>query len=163
MEIADAGKGLTLIQGRLNIGEARSSPLVKEVKASMKKGNNVVIDAPPGTACSMVESVRESDFCILVTEPTPFGLYDLHLAVQVLEKMEIPFGVVINRSGLGDDRVDDYCCEENIPILMKIPFSRDIARAYSRGIPLVKERPEYAEKMKRLFRTIERTFKEKKV
>jgi MinD superfamily P-loop ATPase len=162
VEIADAGKGLTLIEGRLKIGEARSSPLVKEVKALMKRDNNVIIDAPPGTACSMVESVRESDFCILVTEPTPFGLYDLNLAVQVLRKMEIPCGVVINRSGLGDERVDDYCREKNIPVLMKIPFSREIAGAYSQGIPLVREKPEYAERFRELFHTIERTFKEQK-
>ncbi|MFH1678078.1 MAG: ATP-binding protein [Candidatus Omnitrophota bacterium] len=108
-------------QGRLNIGEIMSPPLIRQVKNYINPARNVIIDAPPGTSCPVITAVRESDFCILVTEPTPFGLNDLILAVEVIRKLRISFGVVINRSDIGDDEVKRYCIEENIPILMEIP------------------------------------------
>lgn len=154
VEIGKNGKNIDFVQGILKVGEARSSPLIREVKRYIDTDKEVIIDAPPGTRCSVVESIKRSNFCILVTEPTPFGLHDLTLAVDVLRKMEIPFGVVINRSDLGDKKVDVYCHKENIPILMKIPFSKEIAVAYSKGIPLVEEKTEYREKFKELFRSI---------
>ena len=83
---------------------------------------NVIIDSPPGTSCPVIETVKGSDFCILVTEPTPFGLHDLKIMVQVLESMKMPFGVVVNRAGIGDKKVYEYCGEKNIPILLEIPF-----------------------------------------
>ena len=91
----------------------------------------------------MVTSLQGSDYCILVTEPTPFGLHDLILAVEVLRKLTIPFGVVINRSDLGNEKTDAYCTQENIPILMKIPFKKEIAVAYSNGELLIEAFPEY--------------------
>jgi MinD superfamily P-loop ATPase len=98
--------------------------------------------------------VKGSDFCILVTEPTPFGLHDLVLAVEVLEKMKIPFGVVINRSSIGNEGVDNFCRDKHIPILMRIPFDEEIAFLYSNGVPFVSEKKEYLEKFSEMFATI---------
>jgi len=125
--------GMCFVHGRLNIGEAMSVPLIRRVKACVCPGKNVIIDAPPGTSCPVIAAVNGSDFCILVSEPTPFGLNDLILAVAVLREIKIPFGVVINRADIGDAGLEDYCRNESIPVLMRIPFSREIAEAYSRG------------------------------
>jgi MinD superfamily P-loop ATPase len=125
------------------------------VKLSIDRSRTVIIDAPPGTSCPVIGSVKGSDFCILVTEPTPFGLHDLILAVEVLEKMEIPFGVVINRSDIGDSGVDNFCRGRNIPILMQIPFDKEIAFLYSNGIPFVTEKEEYIQKFENMFEAIE--------
>jgi MinD superfamily P-loop ATPase len=145
---------LQFIHGRLNVGEAISPPLIRAVKKYINPTRTVIIDAPPGTSCSVIEAVKGSDFCILVTEPTPFGLYDLTLAVEVLRKLNIPVGVVVNRSGLGDNKVYYYCEKEDIPILMQIPFKKEIAVAYSKGISLVDRYPDFKEKFKRLFEDI---------
>jgi len=131
------------IHGRLSIGEVMSPPLIRAVKDYINPTRTVIIDAPPGTSCPVIESVKGSDFCILVTEPTPFGLNDLILAVEVLRKLNIPFGIVINRFDIGDDALDDYCRKEDISILMKIPFKKEIAFVYSRGIPIVEAFPEF--------------------
>jgi len=121
--------------GRLNIGEARSTPVIQSVKdlRTAPPLDTVIIDAPPGVACPAVEALRDADFAVLVTEPTPFGLHDLVLAVQTARQMSIPCGVVINRVGIGDERVDDYCAAENVPVLLRIPDDRRIAEACSRG------------------------------
>ena len=139
-------KGVEIIYGELNVGEAMGVPLIKAVKNQIKTDKNVVIDAPPGTACSLVASVHKTDYCILVTEPTPFGLHDLKITVQVLRDLGIPMGVVINRAGIGDRKVYDYCETENIPLLLEIPFSKKIAELYSRGIPFVVEMSAWKEK-----------------
>lgn len=153
IEIGDC-EDIQFIHGRLNIGEIMSSSLIKMVKGYINPARTAIIDAPPGTSCPVIASVYGSDFCILVTEPTPFGLNDLILAVEVLNKMEIPHGVVINRSDIGDDEVDRYCKENNIPILMRIPFNREIASMYSVGIPMIKQKKEYIEKFQNMFDTI---------
>lgn len=142
--------------GELNVGEAMAVPLIKAVKKEMKPNRNVIIDAPPGTACSLVSSVHKTDYCILVTEPTPFGLHDLKITVQVLNELQVPMGLVINRAGLGDGKVYDYCKQEKIPILMEIPFSKKIAELYSRGVPFVTEMPEWKSKFQEMQKTIER-------
>lgn len=134
---------IEFVHGKLDIGEAMSPPLIRQVKEHIDPKKTVIIDAPPGTSCPVVTSVKGSDFCILVTEPTPFGLNDLILAVEVLRKLKIPFGVVINRADLGDNKTEGYCKQENIPVLMRIPFSKEIAMAYSKGEPMVKAFPEY--------------------
>lgn len=139
-------KGVEIVYGELNVGEAMAVPLIRAVKNQMKNNKNVVIDAPPGTACSLVASVHKTDYCILVTEPTPFGLHDLKITVQVLKDLGVPMGVVINRAGLGDRKVYEYCQKENIPLLLEIPFSKKIAELYSRGVPFVAEMPEWKEK-----------------
>ena len=145
---------LQFVHGRLDIGEAMSPPVIRAVKSYINLTRTVIIDAPPGTSCPVIESIKGSDFCILVTEPTPFGLNDLILAVEVLRKLKIPFGVVINRSDLGDKKTEDYCRKENIPILMRIPFSKEIASAYSKGKLIVEQFPEYKQRFKDLFNLI---------
>ena len=124
------------MRGVLNVGEAMATPVITQVKRRIDPNRLVILDAPPGTACPVIETIKGSDFALLVTEPTPFGLHDLRLAVGVVRALGIPFGVVINRSGEGDELIEDYCREEGIPILMRIPLSKEIAVAYSRGIPL---------------------------
>lgn len=146
---------LQFIRGLLNIGEAMAPPLVRAVKEGIDTEKTVVIDAPPGTSCPVIEAVKGSDFCVLVTEPTPFGLNDLTLAVEVVRKLKIPFGVVINRADLGDKKVEEYCRNENIKVLMRIPFDRKIAVAYSKGIPLVKVDEGYLAQFKEMFESIE--------
>ncbi|MCK5450694.1 MAG: P-loop NTPase, partial [Candidatus Omnitrophica bacterium] len=116
----------------------------------------VIIDAPPGTSCPVISSVQGSDFCVLVTEPTPFGLNDLILAVQVLREMKIPFGIVINRSDLGDKKTEEYCRKEGLTILMRIPFKKEIALAYSKGISIVESFPQYKKQFRELFAKIEK-------
>ncbi|MDP8234736.1 MAG: ATP-binding protein [Candidatus Saelkia tenebricola] len=145
---------LLFAHGKLNIGEAMAPPLIKAVKKNINSAKINIIDAPPGTSCPVITAIRGSDFCILVTEPTPFGLNDLILAVEVLRKLDISFGVVINRSDLGDKKTDDYCCRENIPVLMRIPFKEKIASAYSKGIPIVEAFEEYKKDFQKLLNDI---------
>ncbi len=146
--------GIRFIHGILEISEAMSPPLIKAVKEAAYGDGTTIIDVPPGTSCPVIEAVKGSDFCLLVTEPTPFGLNDLILAVEMLRILRIPFGVAVNRSDVGDDKVDDYCLRENIPILMKIPMDRELAVAYSKGMPLVVAKPERKAEFVRLFEDI---------
>jgi len=142
IETIPAGN-ITLIQGRLDVGVAMAPPVVRAVKARLRDGLPAILDAPPGTSCPVIATVRGADFVILVTEPTPFGLHDLKLAVDMVRSLGIPFGVVVNRMGIGDDRVHLYCSAENIPVLLDIPDDRRIAEAYSRGNLIVEALPEY--------------------
>jgi len=144
------------IRDRLNIGQMMSPPLIKAVKKYINSAKTVIIDAPPGTSCPVINAIKDTDFVLLVTEPTPFGLNDLILAVEVVRKLNIPFGVVINRSDLGNEKTDDYCARERIPILMRIPFKREIAFAYSKGETIVESFPEYRQQFHGLFETIKR-------
>ena len=148
-----------LVFGELEVGEPMPVPIIREVKRQIDKSKNVILDSPPGTSCPVIETVRGSDFCLLVTEPTPFGLHDLKIAAQVLEGMEIPSGVVVNRAGIGDKKVYEYCRERRIPILLEIPFQRRIAELYSRGIPFSLEMPEWKKKFQTLFDEMERHIK----
>lgn len=134
---------VTLVQGRLDIGAAMAPPLIHAVKARLRKDLPAILDAPPGTSCPVIATLRGADFVLLVTEPTPFGLHDLTLAVEMVRELGIPFGVVVNRVGIGDDRVHRYCGEEDIPILLEIPDDRRIAEACSRGNLIVEALPEY--------------------
>ncbi|MCP3893047.1 MAG: P-loop NTPase, partial [Bacteroides sp.] len=139
------GKGVPFIHGTLHIGAAMAPPIIREVKKLIDPGKTVVIDAPPGTSCPVISAMKDTDFCILVTEPTPFGLHDLKLAVAVVRKMKIPHGVVINRATLGDSETEEYCEAEGVAVLMRIPFDKRIAKAYSKGTPIVDELPELKE------------------
>jgi MinD superfamily P-loop ATPase len=156
--VVECGKSgdIDFVHGKLNIGEAMAPPLIRAVKKHIDRSKTVIIDVPPGTSCPVVESIEGSDFCLLVTEPTPFGLNDLVLAVEVVRKLGIPFGVVINRAGFGDTKTEEYCARENIPILLSIPLDTEIAKLYSRGIPLVQGMPEWKERFVRLHREIVR-------
>lgn len=128
--------------GKLNVGEAMPTPVIRKVKQKANYDGTVIIDVSPGTSCPVVESVRGSDFCIMVTEPTPFGLNDLTLAVKTVKELKIPCGIVINRDGIGNSGVEEYCYRENLPVLLTIPFEIEIARNYSRGVTLVQGMPE---------------------
>ena len=141
---------LEVVYGELDVGEPMAVPVINEVKRQIKSGKTVILDSPPGTSCPAIETVKGSDFCVLVTEPTPFGLHDLKITVQVLKNMEVPFGVVVNRAGIGDKKVYEYCEEKNIPILLEIPHRRKIAELYSRGIPFSLEMPEWKPKFQKL-------------
>ena len=146
--------------GVLNVGEAMAVPVIHQLKRwviPQPSGDRpVILDAPPGNACPVVEAMNGADFVLLVTEPTPFGLHDLRQAVEVARgEMGLPVGVVINREGVGDQGVDAYCAEEDVPILMRIPIDRRIAEAYSEGEPLVKVLPEYADRFRSLYAGIE--------
>jgi MinD superfamily P-loop ATPase len=154
VERGDAGN-LEVVQGRLNVGEAMAPPVIREVKKHIDHGSAVIIDVPPGTSCPVIEAVKGSDFCLLVTEPTPFGLNDLSLAVEVVRGLNMPCGVIINRAGVGGDEVDQYCHREEIPILLRIPLDRNIAMLYSQGIPLIEGMPRWREEFLRLSRDIE--------
>lgn len=145
---------LELVHGELEIGEPMAVPVIREVKKHIKNGKDVILDSPPGTSCPVIETVKGSDFCVLVTEPTPFGLHDLKITVHVLEDMKIPFGVIVNRAGIGDKKVYKYCREKDIPILLEIPFQRRIAELYSRGVPFSLEMPEWKEKFQTLFNEV---------
>jgi MinD superfamily P-loop ATPase len=154
---------LELVQGKLAIGEAMAPPVIREVKKYIDPANMVIIDVPPGTSCPVVEAVEGSDFCLLVTEPTPFGLNDLSLAVEVVRKLGIPCGVVINRVGIGGEEVEQYCHREGIPVLLRIPLDRKIAMLYSNGIPLVEGMPEWREDFLGLFQSMDTMVKRDKV
>ncbi|NMC59704.1 MAG: 4Fe-4S binding protein [Candidatus Methanofastidiosa archaeon] len=141
-------------EGILDIGESRPSPIIKALKYQIMPDIDVILDCPPGTSCSFLQSVNNSDFCILVTEPTPFGLNDLKIAVEALKEMRIPFGVIINRDGIGDDTVELFCRKEEIPIMLKIPHNEDIAKLYSSGKTFVDELPELKIQLKSMFNQI---------
>jgi len=152
--------GIGFVQGKLNTGMMMSPPIIREVKKRIDNSKTVIIDAPPGTSCPVITTIKDTDFVILVTEPTPFGLNDLSLAVEVVRKLEMPFGVVLNRSDLGDKRIDEYCEKENIPVLMRIPFDRKIAEIYSSGRAVVEVMPEYRNRFRDLYKKIEEIMKD---
>ncbi|MEA3457699.1 MAG: ATP-binding protein [Candidatus Thermoplasmatota archaeon] len=147
--------GIDFFHGLLNVGEIQAIPVIKALKKKIDNKKNVILDAPPGTSCPVIETINVSDYCILVTEPTPFGLHDLKLAVEVVRHLNVPFGVIINRDGIGDKEVEFYCQNKKIPVIMKIPHSEKIARLYSKGIALVSEDHEWYEKFGSVFNRIQ--------
>lgn len=136
-------EGVTLVGGHLDVGVAMSPPLIRAVNARIPHDGVALLDAPPGTSCPVITAIRGADAVVLVTEPTPFGLHDLTLAVEMVGALGLPMGVVVNRIGIGDERVHAFCAAQHIPVLQEIPDDRRIAEAYSQGIPLVKALPEY--------------------
>jgi len=156
MGIFESGSrnGLEFAYGRIFVGQVMAVPVIERVRAAVQPDKVNIIDAPPGTSCPVISSVKDTDFLILVTEPTPFGLNDLKLAVGMVKILAIPHGIIINRSDLGDDKVKEYAKEENIPILMEIPFDRQIAETYSKGKLLVEELPEWKERFIHLYEDV---------
>ncbi len=148
---------MSFMQGILNVGDPMATPIIKQLRKQLDHSKIVVLDSPPGTSCPVIETVRESDFCILVTEPTPFGLHDLQLAIATVRELHVPFGVIINCAGIGDDAVETYCREENVPLLMKIPWDRRIAEGYSRGEAVVTVQPDLKQQFQNLYATIKAT------
>ncbi len=146
--------GIEFVHGKLRVGEAMSPPLIKEVLACADPDRLTIVDAPPGTSCPVIESMKPADFVLLVTEPTPFGLYDLKLAVGAVKILGIPCGLVINRSDIGDNKVREFALAEDLPILLEIPFDRKIAEAYSRGASIVEVMPEWKTRFLKLHEKI---------
>jgi len=151
---------IDFIQGILNIGEPMAPPIIKKERSLIDPSKTVILDAPPGTSCPVIETIRATDFCILVTEPTPFGLNDLKLAVETVREINVPFGVVINQHGIGDDAVEHYCNREAVPILMRIAWDRRIAEGYSKGIPMVTVLPELKNDFRNIFSSIQTTLQQ---
>lgn len=157
-ELGDIEKGsignISFIHGRLNIGQVMVPPIIKQIMTLASDQMVNIIDAPPGTSCPVIAAMKGADFVLLVTEPTPFGLHDLILAVEAVKVLKIAHGIVINRAGMGNDDVKEYAKKENIPILMEIPFDKKIAKIYSQGQLIVEEIPEYRDKFLQLFHGI---------
>lgn len=147
--------GLSFASGRLNVGEARAVPIIAEVKKRIDRRATVLIDAPPGASCPMIETIRGCEYVCLVAEPTAFGLHDLALTVEVVRILGRPIGVLINRVGLGDDRVRQYCQREGLAILMELPNDQRIARACSDGQSIVQVLPQYKARFVELLSRIE--------
>jgi MinD superfamily P-loop ATPase len=148
--------GLEFVHGKLRVGEAMSPPLIRKVREYSRPDILTIIDAPPGTSCPVIASMKGADFILLVTEPTPFGLHDLKLAIGAVKILGIPCGLVINRSDMGDDQVRKYAEKEGVTVLMEIPFDRQIAEAYSKGDMVVDVMPEWKERFRTLYRDIEK-------
>ena len=148
-------KKLSFIEGILDIGQESAVPLIKQTKeyveSNFENGNIVLYDAPPGTSCPVIEAVKDVDYVVLVTEPTPFGLHDLQLAVATVKELNKEFGVVINRHGIGNNEVEKFCDKNRIPILGKIPNMRKIATLYSHGDLLYNEIPQVKEELTNIF------------
>ena len=145
---------IEFFDGKLNIGEINTTYMITHIKKQAGDRENIIIDSPPGTSCPMIQAVKGVDFVVLVTEPTPFGLFDLNLAYQVIKKMNIPSGIVINRYGLGDNRVEKFAEENKIPVLLRIPFSKEIAKYYSEGVSIVEVDDDWRKKFQKMYEDI---------
>lgn len=143
-------EGLDLYTGLLDVGEPLATPLISRLKQLVPDEGLRILDAPPGTACPVVETVKDADHCVMVTEPTPFGLYDLSMAVDMVRELEVPFSVVINRDREGFDGLDRYISEQDLPVLLRIPDSMEIAQLYSKGVHFVTAMPEWMDAFARL-------------
>ncbi len=154
-KLGDIEKGsignISFIHGYLNVGQVMSPPIIKKIRTLSKDDVINIIDAPPGTSCPVIAAMKGADFILLVTEPTPFGLHDLILAVEAVKLLKIPHGIVINRAGIGNDGVKKYAKKEGVPILMEIPFDKKIAQVYSKGELIAQKFPEYKTQFLDLF------------
>ncbi len=147
---------IRLVYGKLNIGEPVATSVIKAVKKYANPNGITIIDASPGTSCPVIETIQNSDYLLLVTEPTPFGFHDLSMAIDVVRPLGIPFGVIVNKAGLGGFDYKIRCKELDAPIVMEIPFDKRIAELYSRGAPFVEELPEWRERFQDLLARIKR-------
>lgn len=156
LEAGPVSGGIEFARGVLNVGEPMAVPVIRQLKNWLPAHAEklTIRDAPPGTSCPVVESLRGADFTLLVTEPTPFGLHDLKLAARLVSQLGQPAGVLINRAGASDDRVENFCREAGLPVLMRIPFDRQIAAALAQGKTLVESFPEYLPSFRQLYRQI---------
>ena len=155
IETGSTGDGVQFVHGRLDVGKPLSPPIIRAARAEAPAEGITILDASPGTSCPVIEAVRGADFLVLVTEPTPFGLNDLTLAVEMARELELPFGVVVNRCDVGDDRVTRYCEAQKIPMLIEIPDDRRVAEAYSRGRLAVDAVPDYRARIEKLVEAVE--------
>jgi len=158
LERGQTAQGISFARGVMNVGEPMAAPIIRQLKAwvTPQVGQHIIVDCPPGTSCPAVASIQGSDFLLLVTEPTPFGLHDLRLAVQVGHELGIPMGVIVSRdSKTGFSGVDDFCQTEQLPILLRIPFERAIAEGLAQGRTLVEIHPEYSPRLWNIFQKLE--------
>jgi MinD superfamily P-loop ATPase len=146
--------GIRLYTGFLDVGQPLATPIISRLKTLVGREGLLIFDSPPGTACPVVETVRDADYCVMVTEPTPFGLFDLTMAVAMIRELGVPFGVVVNRDRDDFPDLDAYLKKEGIPVLMRVPDSMEIARLYSRGAHFVEEMPEWRERFQDLLGTL---------
>ncbi len=151
---AGQAASIAFVQGRLKVGEPMAPPLIRAVKKKAIVGGVAIMDAPPGTSCPVVATVRDADYVLLVTEPTPFGLNDLRLAVEMIRQLGVRHGVVINRADSGDQRVREFCEAEGIPVMLELPDDRRVAEAYSRGQMAVRVLPEWSDRMLQLWKRL---------
>ena len=147
---------IDFVHGTLSVGEAMSPPLIRKVVGTASSDEVAVIDAPPGTSCPVITSIRKTDFIVLVTEPTPFGLNDLGLALEMVHELGIPHGVVVNRADEGSGAADTWCSEKNVRVLARIPDDRKIAQRYSRGELIITSVPGIEEIFDELWRSVQR-------
>ena len=147
--------GIRFLQARLNVGEPMATPLIRDLKKRIPQDGISILDSPPGTACPVIESVKGTDYLLLVTEPTPFGLHDLKLALGMARALSLRTGVVVNRADSGDDRTRDYCRAEGLDVLLEIPDDRRVAESYSRGELAAQAVEGYRERFEGLLRSVE--------
>ena len=148
--------GIIFAHGLMNIGEPMAVPVIRQLKEWMIEDDfrTIILDVSPGASCPVVEFIRQSDYLLLVTEPTPFGLHDLKLAVRLAHELNLPHGVIINRDGIGNQKVEQFCQKEHIPILGRIPYQRQIAQALAQGNNLVDCSPDYQDFFLNIFSQI---------
>ena len=168
LEAGPAARGVSFARGVLDVGEPLATPAIRQLKkwaipTDGPEEGIVILDAPPGTSCPVVEAVRGADYLLLVTEPTPFGLHDLRLVAGVASELGIPAGVVINRDGIGDAGVDEFCAAAGLPILLRIPFERAIAEGIAQGRTLVEIHPEYGPRLRAMVAEIIRQVKNRNI
>jgi MinD superfamily P-loop ATPase len=157
-----SGNGIDFVQGELNVGESVAIPAIKAAKRFGKEDKINILDSPPGTACPMIETVKDADYVLLVTDPTPFGVNDFKLAAEAVTNLDLPFGVLINRADLGDTSLDKYCETNRIPIHLKIDNDRLIAEAYAIGDTLFDVKPGYEISFRKLWKDIQLHLTDKK-
>ena len=157
LESGPTPSGVRFARGVMQVGEAMASPIIRQLKAWVRAETGpsphdqlLILDAPPGVSCPVVETLRGADFALLVTEPTPFGLHDLRLINEVIRQLEMPAGVIINRDGIGNAQVEKFCEAAGLPILMRIPLERNIGQGLASGLPLIDIRPEYRARFREL-------------
>lgn len=153
VESGRTAEGIRFARGVLRIGQPMAVPVIRQLRRAnpVRAGEIAILDAPPGTSCPVVATIREVDYVLLVTEPTPFGLHDLRLAYELTRELDVPAGVVINRDGVGEGGVDAFCTQVGLPVLLRVPMDRGIAAGFAQGIPLVQLRPEYKARFRQLF------------
>lgn len=156
LEAGETKEGIHFVRGVLTISEPMATPIIRQVKRWQQPEDNsvIILDAPPGASCSVVETLHNVDFALLVTEPTPFGLHDLKQVIGILQDMKIPAGVIVNRDGIGDSQVDEFLSQTDFPVMMRIPYSTRIASAIASGKTILDIMPEYNLSFQTLFQQI---------
>jgi len=153
--VINSNSSHTFMQGKLNLNEPLTVPIINRLKDKMNKHGVVILDSAPGASCTVINTIEDCDYCILVTEPTPFGLHDLNIAVQLVQKIKLPFGVIINKAMDSDQTIQEYCANNNIEVLLELPYLKEIAKNYSKGILPVQFDSKWKEEFRKLFKKIE--------